>query len=90
MIYFNYLPYAFQLFIIVDLIHLSFIVGLKAYDSMHFFFCIVMSKQSSLTHSLFFCGCLILFACISLWCWELDVELIRSVPELTYLLDMKN
>ena len=25
-------------------------------------------------------------ACLSLWCWELDVDLIVSVPEFTYLL----
>ena len=34
-----------------------------------------------------FCGCLFVFVYLSLWwCWKLDVDLIASVPEFTYLL----
>ena len=33
-----------------------------------------------------FCGCLIIFVCLSLWCWGLDVDLVVSVPECIYLL----
>ena len=32
------------------------------------------------------CGCLIVFICLSLWCYGLDVYLIVSVPKFTYLL----
>ena len=28
-----------------------------------------------------FCGCFIVIVCLSLWCWELDVEQILLVPE---------
>ena len=33
-----------------------------------------------------FCGWFIVFVCLSLWCWRLDVDLIVSVPEFSYLL----
>ena len=33
-----------------------------------------------------FCGCFIVFVCLYLWCWEVDVDLIVSVPEFIYLL----
>ena len=33
-----------------------------------------------------FCGCLIVFVCLSFWPWERDVVLIVSVPGYTYLL----
>ena len=33
-----------------------------------------------------FCGCLIVFICLSLCCLGLDVHLTVSVPEFTYLL----
>ena len=33
-----------------------------------------------------FCGCLIVFVCLSLWCWGPDVDLIALVPVFTYLL----
>ena len=32
-----------------------------------------------------FCGCFIVFVCLSLWCWGLDVDLIVSVPDFSYL-----
>ena len=35
-----------------------------------------------------FCGYFIVFVCLSLWCWELDVDLILSVPEFSYLLSI--
>ena len=31
------------------------------------------------------CGGLIVFVCVSLWCWGLEVDLSLSVPEFTYL-----
>ena len=36
-----------------------------------------------------FCGCLIVFVCLYLWCWGLDVDLTVSVPEFTYSLCLK-
>ena len=33
-----------------------------------------------------FWDCLIVFVCLSLWYWEIDVDLIVSVPEFTYIL----
>ena len=33
-------------------------------------------------------GCFIVFVCLSLWCWGLDVDLIVSVPEFSHLLYM--
>ena len=36
-----------------------------------------------------FCGCLIVFFCLYLWCWELDMDLTVSVPEFTYSLCFK-
>ena len=30
----------------------------------------------------YFCGCLFVFICLSLWCWGLDVDLTVSVPSL--------
>ena len=32
-----------------------------------------------------FCGCLIVLVCLSLWCWGLYVDYIVSVPEFIYL-----
>ena len=36
-----------------------------------------------------FCGCLIVFVCLYLWCWGLDMDLTVSVPEFTYSLCLK-
>ena len=36
-----------------------------------------------------FCGCLIVFVCLYLWWWGLDVYLTVSVPEFTYSLCLK-
>ena len=36
-----------------------------------------------------FCGCLIVFFCLFLWFWGLDVDLTVSVPEFTYSLCLK-
>ena len=36
-----------------------------------------------------FCGCLVVFFCLFLWCWRLDVDLTISVPEFTYSLCLK-
>ena len=33
-----------------------------------------------------FCVCLTVFVCLSLWCSELDAELVVSVPAFSYLL----
>ena len=33
-----------------------------------------------------FCGCLIVFVCLYVWCWGVDVDLIVSVPEFTFIL----
>ena len=32
-----------------------------------------------------FCGCFIVFVCLSLWCWGLNVDLTVSVSEFSYL-----
>ena len=34
-------------------------------------------------------GCLVVFFCLFLWCWGLDVDLTVSVPEFTYSLCLK-
>ena len=36
-----------------------------------------------------FCGCFIVFVCLSPRCWGLDVDLIESVPEFSYLFIVK-
>ena len=36
-----------------------------------------------------FCGCLIVFVCLYLWCWELDVDLTVPISEFTYSLCLK-
>ena len=44
---------------------------------------------SSLFHYrlyMWFCGCLIIFVCLSLWCLGLNGDLIVDVPKFTYLL----
>ena len=50
--------------------------------SVVFFWCINSACQ------LLFCASLIIFVCLFLWCWVLNVDLVVSTPEFNYLPDI--
>ena len=54
------------------------------YELNYKFATILGKKLPALLAICSFCGWLIVFDCLYLWCWGLDVDLTVSVPEFTY------
>ena len=61
-------------FYIAETEHWSHIFSSRDHDTYF------QKKLPTLLASCSFCGCLIVFVCLSLWCWGIEVDLVVSVP----------